>query len=111
MAEGVSFANKHNAKVYVAANMITHEANQAGAGDFFRKIRDIGVAAVIISDPALVEICITEAPGLAIHLSTQTSATNYETLEFWRNEGLERVVLAREVSMKEVAEIRQHTSV
>ncbi|WP_094244061.1 peptidase U32 family protein [Tetragenococcus halophilus] len=111
MTEGVRFANNHNAKVYVAANMITHEANQAGAGDFFRKIRDIGVAAVIISDPALVEICITEAPGLAVHLSTQASAANYETLEFWRNEGLERVVLAREVSMKEVAEIRQHTSV
>ncbi|AYW49375.1 collagenase-like protease [Tetragenococcus halophilus] len=111
MTEGVRFANNHNAKVYVAANMITHEANQAGAGDFFRKIRDIGVAAVIISDPALVEICITEAPGLAVHLSTQASAANYETLEFWRNEGLERVVLAREISMKEVAEIRQHTSV
>ena len=49
--------------------------------------------------------------GLPIHLSTQASATNYETLEFWREEGLERVVLAREVSMEEVAEIRKNTSV
>ncbi|EOL45022.1 peptidase U32 family protein [Enterococcus caccae] len=111
MIEGVAFANEHGAKVYVAANMVTHEGNQEGAGDFFREIRDVGISAVIVSDPALIEICATEAPGLPIHLSTQASATNYETLEFWKNEGLERVVLAREVSMDEVAEIRKNTDV
>ncbi len=109
MIEGVAFANEHGAKVYVAANMVTHEGNQEGAGDFFREIRDVGISAVIVSDPALIEICAAEAPGLPIHLSTQASATNYETLEFWKNEGLERVVLAREVSMDEVAEIRKNT--
>ncbi len=82
MAEGVAFAKAHQAKVYVAANMVTHEGNQEGAGEFFRTIRDIGISAVIISDPALIEICATEAPGLPIHLSTQASATNAETLEF-----------------------------
>ena len=51
-------------------------------------------------------IAATEAPGLEIHLSTQASATNYETLEFWKELGLTRVVLAREVSMEELAEIR-----
>ncbi|WP_086314694.1 U32 family peptidase [Enterococcus sp. 7F3_DIV0205] len=111
MIEGVAFANEHGAKVYVAANMVTHEGNQEGAGDFFREIRDVGISAVIVSDPALIEICAAEAPGLPIHLSTQASATNYETLEFWKNEGLERVVLAREVSMDEVAEIRKNTDV
>lgn len=111
MAEGVAFAKAHNAKVYVAANMVTHEGNQEGAGEFFRELRDVGISAVIVSDPALIQICATEAPGLPIHLSTQASATNYETLEFWREEGLERVVLAREVSMEEVAEIRKNTSV
>ncbi|MGX7202869.1 protease [Enterococcus plantarum] len=111
MIEGVAFANEHGAKVYVAANMVTHEGNQEGAGAFFREIRDVGISAVIVSDPALIEICAAEAPGLPIHLSTQASATNYETLEFWKNEGLERVVLAREVSMDEVAEIRKNTDV
>lgn len=111
MIEGVAFAKKHGAKVYVAANMVTHEGNQEGAGAFFREIRDVGISAVIVSDPALIEICASEAPGLPIHLSTQASATNYETLEFWKNEGLERVVLAREVSMDEVAEIRKNTDV
>ncbi|WP_207941506.1 peptidase U32 [Enterococcus sp. DIV2402] len=111
MAEGVAFAKEHQAKVYVAANMVTHEQNQAGAGEFFRELRDVGISAVIVSDPALIEICATEAPGLPIHLSTQASATNYETLEFWKEEGLERVVLAREVSMEEVAEIRKNTDI
>lgn len=111
MKEGVEFAKAHNAKVYVAANMVTHEANQAGAGEFFRELRDVGISAVIVSDPALIEICITEAPGLPVHLSTQASATNFETLEFWKEEGLERVVLAREVSMEEVATIRQNTDI
>lgn len=111
MAEGVAFAKEHQAKVYVAANMVTHEGDAEGAGEFFRTLRDIGISAVIVSDPALIEICITEAPGLPVHLSTQSSATNFETLEFWREEGLERVVLAREVSMDEIKEIRENTSV
>lgn len=111
MAEGVAYAKAHQAKVYVATNMVTHEGNQEGAGEFFRQLRDVGISAVIVSDPALIEICITEAPGLPVHLSTQASATNVETLEFWKEEGLERVVLAREVSMEEVAAIRAKTDI
>ncbi|MDR2977676.1 MAG: U32 family peptidase [Streptococcaceae bacterium] len=111
MAEGVAYAEAHQGKLYVAANMVTHERNEQGAGEWFRHLRDIGVHAVIVSDPALIAICAAEAPGLPIHLSTQASATNYETLEFWKKLGLERVVLAREVSMEELAEIRRHTDI
>ncbi|MCJ8009299.1 U32 family peptidase [Lederbergia wuyishanensis] len=111
MREGVDFSKQHNAKVYVAANMVAHEGDVDGAGEFFRTLKEIGIHAVIVSDPALIEICATEAPGLPIHLSTQASATNYETLNFWHSEGLERVVLAREVSMEEIKEIRQKTDV
>jgi U32 family peptidase len=111
MQEGVNFAKKHNAKVYVAANMVAHEGDVEGAGDFFRKLKEIGIHAVIVSDPALIEICAMEAPGLPIHLSTQASVTNYEALNFWHSEGLERVVLAREVSMEEIKEMREKTDV
>ena len=111
MEEGVQFAAKYGAKVYVAANMVMHEGNEVGAGEWFRRLRDIGIAAVIVSDPALITIAATEAPGLEIHLSTQASATNYETLEFWKDLGLTRVVLAREVSMEELAKIRKRTDV
>ena len=111
MQEGINYAHERGAKVYVAANMVTHEGNEIGAGAWFRELRDMGLDAVIVSDPALIGICATEAPGLEIHLSTQASSTNYETFEFWKELGLTRVVLAREVSMAELAEIRKRTSV
>lgn len=111
MAEGVSFAHQHKAKVYLAANMVTHQHNELGAGEFFRTVRDIGIDAVIISDPALMQICAMDAPGLEMHLSTQQSAVNYETLNFWQEAGLTRCVLGREVSMAEIKEIRANTSV
>ncbi|AND78995.1 peptidase U32 family protein [Streptococcus pantholopis] len=111
MREGIDYAHERGAKVYVAANMVTHEGNEIGSGAWFRELRDLGLDAVIVSDPALIVICATEAPGLEIHLSTQASSTNYETFEFWKELGLTRVVLAREVSMAELAEIRRRTEV
>lgn len=111
MKEGVNYAHTNGAKVYVATNMMTHEGDEAGAGDFFRTIRDIGIDAVIISDPALMTICASHAPGLEMHLSTQQSAVNYETLNFWKDFGLTRCVLGREVSMEEMIEIRAKTDV
>lgn len=111
MAEGINYAHDHGVKVYVAANMVTHEGNEIGAGAWFRELRDLGLDAVIVSDPALIAICATDAPGLEIHLSTQASSTNYETFEFWKELGLTRVVLAREVTMAELADIRKRTSV
>lgn len=111
LQEGIDYAHARGAKVYVAANMVTHEGNEIGAGDWFRQLRDMGLDAVIVSDPALIVICSTEAPYLEIHLSTQASSTNYETFEFWKAMGLTRVVLAREVNMAELAEIRKRTDV
>ena len=111
IAEGVKYAHDRGAKVYVAANMVTHEGDEKGSGEFFRKLRDIGVDAVIVSDIALISICLEEAPGLPVHLSTQASAANYETLNFWEEEGLERVVLAREVSMDEIREMKKNVNV
>ena len=75
MREGVAYAHATGSKVYVAANMVMHEGNEEGAGTWFCNLRDMGIDAVIVSDPALIEICATEAPGLEIHLSTQASAT------------------------------------
>lgn len=111
MQEGIAFAHANAAKVYVAANMVTHEGDIEGAGKFFTTLRDIGIDAVIVSDPAMIEVCLSEAPGLPVHLSTQASATNYETLRFWKAEGLERVVLAREVSMEEIKEMKRQVDV
>ena len=109
LREGIEYAHARGVDVHVASNMVTHEGNEQGAGEWFRELRDMGLDAVIVSDPALIEICATYAPGLNIHLSTQASATNVETFHFWKEYGLTRVVLAREVSMEELAEIRKRT--
>ena len=96
LREGIEYAHVRGVDVHVASNMVTHEGNEQGAGEWFRELRDMGLDAVIVSDPALIEICATYAPGLNIHLSTQASATNVETFHFWKEYGLTRVVLARE---------------
>lgn len=111
MKTGVEYAHARHAKVYVAANIVAHEQDLPGAEDFFRNVQAQGVDAVIVSDPALIETCILSAPGLPVHLSTQASSCNWETLNFWQDEGLERVVLAREVGIEEIREMRKHTDI
>ena len=111
MAEAVAYANAHNARVHVAANIVAHEGDTIGVGEFFKKLRDIGITAVIVSDPSMIEICLEEAPGLEVHLSTQASTTNVETFKFWQEEGLSRVVLAREMSIDEINYIRDNTDI
>jgi len=111
IAEGVKFAEINGAKIYVAANMVLHIGDEIGAGDFFCKLKKLGVSAVIISDPALIEICANEAPNLPIHLSTQASSLNCEALKFWKSAGLERVVLGREISLEELTEIRKNVDI
>lgn len=111
MREGVQFAHRCSSKVYVAANIVTHEGDADGADRFFKTLQEIGVDAVIISDPAMITICFASAPGLPIHLSTQASTTNYKALEFWKQLGVSRVVLAREVGIKEIREMRRHTDI
>lgn len=82
LREGIEYAHARGVDVHVASNMVTHEGNEKGAGEWFRELRDMGLDAVIASDPALIEICSTYAPGLNIHLSTQASATNVELFIF-----------------------------
>ena len=84
LREGIEYAHARGVDVHVASNMVTHEGNEKGAGEWFRELRDMGLDAVIVSDPALIEICSTYAPGLNIHLSTQASATNVETFHLER---------------------------
>ncbi|PXW91781.1 putative protease [Streptohalobacillus salinus] len=111
MAEGVAFAKQYNAKVYVATNIIAHNENLAGAADYFKKLYEIGISAVIAADPALIQACKEAAPDLEVHISTQASIANWKTAEFWKNEGSPRVVLAREVSVAEIREMKEKVDI
>lgn len=110
MAEALDFAHSRGAKVYVVANLVAHEGEDAAAADYFRSLEHFGIDAVLISDPGLIAICQQCAPDLPIHLSTQASALNYRALQFWQEQGLERVVLGRETSLEEIKELKAKCS-
>lgn len=108
MARAVDFAHKFGTKVYVATNIIAHNEDLSGLSNYLRGIDKAGVDAIIFADPALLLSAKDVAPRLELHLSTQTSTSNYQTVKFWQQMGVSRFVLGREVSMEEIREYKQH---
>ncbi|MCH5187641.1 MAG: U32 family peptidase [Oscillospiraceae bacterium] len=109
MREGIEFAHKMGKKVYVTANIIPHNRDLEDMERYFREIYELGADAVLISDPGAFELCRKAAPKLPIHISTQANNTNWATVNFWKDHGAERVVLAREMTLAEVREIADKT--
>lgn len=111
MREGVEFAKRYGAKIFVATNIYAHNEDIAGLEEYVRSLQDAGVAAVIVADPAIIEACKRAAPKLELHLSTQQSTMNWRTVQFWKDEGVDRVVLARETNLEEILEIKQRVDI
>ena len=108
MEEGVKFAHDRGRKVYLTMNIIPHNEDFKNAEEFLTKAVETGIDAVIVSDPGLFSLVKNIAPQLDIHISTQANVTNINTVNFWYNIGASRVVLARELSLKEIREIRDN---
>lgn len=108
MAEGVNFAHKHGVKVYVTANILAHNADLEPVKAYFNDLKKVNPDALIIADPAIFTIAKEILPEMELHISTQANNTNYGTYNFWWNLGAKRVVSARELSIKEIKEIREH---
>ena len=111
MAQGIVFAHEHGVKVYVTANILAHNADLEGAREYFMQLRDMKPEtpdALIISDPGMFTIAKEVWPEVEIHISTQANNTNYQTYLFWHKMGATRVVSARELSLAEIREIRDH---
>ena len=108
MKEGIDFAHTHGVKVYVTANILAHNSDLADAAAYFEELAEIKPDALIIADPGLFMIAKDVCPGIDIHVSTQANNCNYGTFLFWHEQGASRVVTARELSLKEIAEIRKH---
>lgn len=106
MAEGIAFAHAHNVKVYVTANILAHNDDLEGVRSYFEELKEIKPDALIISDPGVFTIAKEICPEIDIHISTQANNTNYGTYLFWQKMGATRVVSARELSLKEIKEIR-----
>lgn len=111
MAEGVAFANKYGARIYVTTNIFAHNENMDGLEEYLQGIEGAGVAGIIVADPLIIETCKRVAPKLEVHLSTQQSLSNWKAVQFWKEEGLERVVLARETSALEIKEMKEKVDI
>jgi U32 family peptidase len=111
IAEGVRFANKYGAKIYVTTNIYAHNENIPGLDKYLKGLEEAGVTGIIVADPLIIETARRVAPKLEVHLSTQQSLTNWKAVQFWKEEGLERVVLARETSAEEIREIKEKVDI
>lgn len=111
MKEGVEFANKYGAKVYVTTNIFAHNENIDGLDEYLEGLQEAGVHGIIVADPLIIETCKRVAPKVEIHLSTQQSLSNWKAVQYWKEEGLERVVLARETSADEIREMKEKVDI
>jgi U32 family peptidase len=111
MKEGVEFANKYGARIYVTTNIFAHNENIDGLEDYLEGLQKAGVAGIIVADPLIIETCKKVAPKLEIHLSTQQSLSNWKAVQYWKEEGLERVVLARETSGEEIQLMKEKVDI
>ena len=111
MAEGIRFAHEHNVKVYVTANILAHNYDLDGVREYFKELNEMKPErpdALIIADPGVFQIAKEVCPDIERHVSTQANNTNYGTYLFWKQLGATRVVTARELSLREIKEIRQN---
>lgn len=108
LAEGIDYAHERQKKVYVAVNIFAKNADFPEAEKYFKFLERIGADAVLITDPGLIALCKKTAPGLEIHLSTQANTLNKYAVRFWAEQGVKRVVLARELGYEEIKEITEY---
>ncbi len=105
--EGVSYAHKLGKKIYVTVNIYAHNNQLEKVEKHLAFLKTLGVDGVIISDPGIIELAKEILPQTEIHLSTQANATNWRAVKFWHSQGVKRVILAREVTLSEIKEIKE----
>jgi Collagenase and related proteases len=106
---GIDFAHTRNKKIYLTMNIIPHNEDLENMGEYIKQVSDLGVDAIILSDPGVFSMVREAAPDMEIHLSTQANNTNWKSAQFWYKHGVKRIILARELSLNEILEIRKLT--
>jgi putative protease len=110
LKEGINFAHSLQKKAYVTVNIFPHNEDLPELPAYIKFLVDCHVDAVIVADVGVYRIVREVAPTLPIHISTQANNTNWSSVLFWQELGADRVVLARELSLEEITEIRQKVS-
>ncbi|MBQ0001004.1 MAG: U32 family peptidase [Clostridiales bacterium] len=108
MREGIEFAHAHGVKVHVTVNILAHNYDLEGVREYLKELKELKPDALIIADPGIFMYAKEICPEIERHVSTQANNTNYETYRFWYQLGAKRVVTARELSLAEIKEIREH---
>lgn len=109
--EGCEFAHKLGKKVYLTLNIVFHNEDMEGVEEYIKQVVDCGIDAFIVSDPFIISHIKKNYPSVEVHLSTQNSTSNYKAVEYFKDEGIDRVVLARELSKVEIEEIIKKTGI
>lgn len=109
--EGCEFAHKLGKKVYLTLNIVFHNEDMEGVEEYIKQVVDCGIDAFIVSDPFIISHIKKNYPSVEVHLSTQNSTSNYKAVEYFKDEGVDRVVLARELSKVEIEEIIKKTGI
>lgn len=107
--EGCLFAHQLNKKVYLTLNIVFHNEDMEGVFEYIQEVVNAGIDAFIVSDPFLISYITSHYPEVEVHLSTQNSTTNTFAVSYFQNEGVKRVVLARELSRESIKEIIEKT--
>ena len=108
MAEGIKYCHDRGKKLYVTMNVFPRNHDLKGVEEYIKGLYDLGVDAIIVADPSIVAAAKDAAPNLEIHLSTQANITNWRATKFWYEQGVKRIVLARELTLKEITEISEN---
>lgn len=111
LKEAVEFVHAHGKKIYVTCNIIPHNEDLVGLEEYLQYLESIHVDAIIVADLGIFLLAKRVAPGLELHVSTQANTTNYLTTEFWKKQGAARVVVAREVSIKDIKTMRESADI
>lgn len=106
---GIAYAHAHGVKCYITVNIMPSECDLSALPAYLELLADAGADALIVADVGVIRLAQRYAPKVPLHISTQTSILNHEAANFWADLGAERVVLARELSLEEIAEIRAKT--
>lgn len=105
--QGTEYAHQRNKKIYATINIYPRNRHINQVETAIKKYKEIAVDGFIISDPGILQIAKKIAPKINIHLSTQANCVNFEAAKFWQKQGVKRIVLARETSLKEIEEIHK----
>lgn len=111
LKKGKNYAHENNSNIYITVNMMPHNKELKDLPSYLHELDDLGVDSLIVSDPGVIQIIKEENIDTSIHLSTQANTVNWASANFWYKKGIERVILARELSKNEIKEISQKSNI